>query len=248
MRCFLLLITLGLCLSPVLCQTEKPQSPAAAAPVSGKPSVHNGDAPDLLHETQIGIDTPGYTGIVWFIPFDFWIQSGANRGRSEAEMEKAMASLKQYTPVFIFVAKVSELGSFDYVPPEQLAKKVLIRDAKGNDYPVATSISDDAKILASTIKPILGNAMGKAGENSALLFFPAKDKDSHPIADPKSSGTFSVVLKDLVGREEDIYTWNFPLTSVSQPKYCPVGKEQVNANWKYCPWHGVALTGDSISK
>jgi hypothetical protein len=248
MRSFLLLATLALYLNSAVGQTDKPRPVADPAAGESKANVHRGDAPDLLHETQIGIRAPGYTGIVWYIPFDFWIRSGESRGRSAAEMDKAMGSLKQYTPVFIFVAKVSGLGAFEYVSPEQLAKQVVIRDAKGTDYPVVPTISDDAKNLAAAMKPILANAMGKAGENSAMLFFPANDKEGHAIADPKSNGTFSVVLKDVVNRPEGIYTWVFPLTSVSEPKYCPIGKEQVNANWKYCPWHGAALMGDAASK
>lgn len=222
------------------------QTPATASAATSTPAsnVHRGDAPDLLHETQMGVRAPHYSGIVWYIPFQFWIKTGEDRGRPAAETEKALGSLKQYTPVFLFVAKVSGLGSFEYVPPDQLSKSVVIRDAKGNDYPVVSNVSDDAKNLAAIMKPMLANAMGKAGENSTILFFPAHDKAGHLIADPLSEGTFSVVLKDIVGRPEDVYTWVFPLTSVSTPKYCPIGKEQVNANWKFCPWHGVALSGE----
>lgn len=221
------------------------QTPVGTSTTAPPENVHRGDAPDLLHETQMGVRVPHYSGIVWYIPFQFWIKTGEDRGRPAAETEKALGSLRQYTPIFVFVAKVSGLGAFEYVPPDQLAKSVMIRDAKGNDYPVVAKVSDDAKNLAAIMKPMLANAMGKAGENSTILFFPANDKAGRPIADPLSEGSFSVVLKDVVGRPEDIYTWNFPLTSVSTPKYCPIGKEQVNANWKFCPWHGVALSGDA---
>jgi hypothetical protein len=248
MRSHLVLAAVALSLTSAFGQPAKTQTAGDAVSAETKSYVHRGDAPDLLQETQIGIRSPGYTGIVWYIPFEFWIKSGESRGRAPADTEKAMASLKEYTPIFVFVAKVSGLGAFDYVSPEELAKKVVIRDANGNDYPALTTVSDGAKNLAAAMKPILANAMGKAGENSAMLFFPANNKEGRPIADPKSSGTFSVVLKDVVNRPEDIYTWNFPLTSVNEPKYCPAGKEQVNANWKYCPWHGVALTPDTPHK
>lgn len=203
--------------------------------------VHSGEIPDLLRETQLGLRAPHYAGIVWYIPFQFWLKSAADQGRSIPDTEKTMAGLKQYTVIFTFAARISGLAAFDYVSPEQLAKKVVIRDAQGNEYQPVPTIADDAKNLAAMLKPVLSNAMGRAGENSVMLFFPANDKQGHAIADPLSSGSFSVVLKDVDGRAEDVYRWQFPLTSISPPKYCPVGKEQVQANWKFCPFHGVAL-------
>ena len=98
-----------------------------------------------------------------------------------------------------------------------------------------------AKNLAELIKPILSNAMGRAGENFALMFFPARTKSGNQIADATTKGSFTVVLKDAAGEPETIYLWRTPLTSFSTPRYCPAGKERVHANWDYCPWHGVKL-------
>lgn len=216
-----------------------------ASVVANKPAeinaeVHRGDIPDLNRETQLGIRAKDYAGLIWWIPFEFWLESAAKNGNA-AEAEKNFKAIRQYTVVFVFASKVSALGAFDFVTPEQIQRKVFIRDSNGNEYAPVENLSDDAKNLASMLKPVLANAMGKAGENSVLLFFPAQDKQGRTIADAKSEGRFSVVLKDLVGVSEDVYEWRLPLTSISAPKFCPVGKERVNANWKYCPFHGAPL-------
>lgn len=221
------------------------QTGAAVAPVKAsesKAEIHRGDIPDLNRETQLGIRAKDYAGLIWWIPFEFWLDAAAKNGNA-AQAEQNFKAIKQYTVVFVFASKVSSLGAFDFVAPEQIQRKVFIRDSSGNEYAPIENISDDARNLAGMLKPVLANAMGKAGENSVLLFFPAVDKKGRAIADAKAEGSFSVVLKDMVGVAEDVYEWRLPLTSISAPKFCPIGKERVNANWKYCPFHGAPLDG-----
>ena len=128
----------------------------------------------------------------------------------------------------------------DFLPNTELRKNVFLRFA-GDDYSVVQEPSQEAKNLSAILKPVLSAALGKAGENFELLFFPAQNRTGATIADARDKGTFSVVLKNLVGVPESVYQWRLPLTSISPPKFCPVGKERVNANWDYCPWHGVSL-------
>jgi hypothetical protein len=221
------------------------QQPAAAttgsAPAVG--NIHTPDDPEILRETQQIISTPGYTGVVWWIPFEFWELSGAKAGRAPEKTREALKALRDYTIVGVMAAKVSQLGAFEYVSPSDLQKKVFLRDAAGNDYAAVVDVNGDAKNLADLMRPMLANALGRAGENFAMLFLPARDKSGRLIADALSKGQFSVVLKDTLGEPETIYLWRTPLTSVSTPRYCPVGKERVHANWEYCPWHGAKLTG-----
>lgn len=147
--------------------------------------------------------------------------------------------------VGVFAAKVSGLGGFEFVPVADLHSSVVVRDAEGNDYAAVGEPAADAKNLAAALKPMLANAMGKAGENFELLFFPNQSRKGSVIADATKKGGFSIVLKKIAGVPESRYEWRLPLTSISPPRFCPVGKEQVHANWDYCPWHGVALNSTS---
>ena len=79
------------------------------------------------------------------------------------------------------------------------------------------------------------------GQNIQLLFFPATNKMAKPIADPLADGSFSIFISNVLGGKQATFEWKLPLTNLSLPKYCPLGKERVQANWKYCPWHGVSL-------
>ncbi len=227
------------------CFGQAHPSTPAKAPSTAEP--HRGDIPDLIRETQLTIRAKDYSGLVWWIPFEFWIDSATTHGSTPEQAKQNFHALQEYTIVFVFAAKTNALGAFDFFPPEHVQKHVVIRDANGNEYAPVENVSDTAKNLAAMLKPILGNAMGKAGENSVLLFFPATGKNGTPIADAAAQGSFSVVLRDLVGVENDVYDWRLPLTSVAPAKFCPVGKERMMANWHYCPWHGVALEGKAAA-
>ena len=113
----------------------------------------------------------------------------------------------------LFLANVSALESFDYVTPTDLQKKTIIRDSDGQDYAALSDVTGDAKMLATVIRPMMANAMGRAGENFAMLFFPAKRKNGRPIADETSKGSFSVVLRNAVGEPETIFLWRTPFAA-----------------------------------
>ncbi|HUK24261.1 MAG TPA: hypothetical protein VLV49_06755 [Terriglobales bacterium] len=228
--------------SSALAQAAPPKAKTpqgVTAPV--KATIHDTAVPDLLRETQVSIGEKGYAGLVWWVPFEFWLQSAEARGVSREKTAENLKALKDYTVVGMFLASVTDFGAFHYVTPLELRQKVTLRDSAGNEYKPIDNPAEDAKTLAAVMKPALTNAMGPAGENFEMMFFPARAKNGEPIADATAKGMFAVVLRDPPDLPEIVYQWRLPLTSVSPPKYCPVGKERVQANWDYCPWHGVSL-------
>jgi hypothetical protein len=77
--------------------------------------------------------------------------------------------------------------------------------------------------------------------SNQVLFFPAKTSTGKLIVDTGHEGSFSLLIDNLAGQKQSTFEWRLPLTSLTPPKFCPVGKERVEANWKYCPWHGNKL-------
>lgn len=221
-------------------QTQSERANPVSTPAAAQP--HSYDDPDLTREVQLGVREKEYVGLVWWIPFEFWQVAGAKRGVPADATAQNMKALQDYTIVATFLAKVSALGSFDFLPVEQLRRDIVLHDSAGNEYHAIAEPSQDAKNLAAIIKPLLAAAMGKAGENFDMLFFPGHSKDGAMIADATRKGEFTIILKNnIVGVPESAYQWRTPLTAIAPPKYCPVGKERVHADWDYCPRHGVAL-------
>lgn len=213
---------------------QQPSAPAASNDF--QPKVE-----EIIQETQQHVSGDNTTGMIWWIPVDFWEAAAEAHGGSGGQ--NAFNALGNYTMLVVAVGKVGGFGNIQWFSEDDVRQNILLQDASGATYgPLKTAeISGDAQGFATVMRPVFVNALGKLGENLLILYFPAKDKAGKPIAAAKERGSFSVVMRKLAGPEKT-WTWNLPLNSLMPPKYCPVGKERVQSNWNFCPWHGVPLT------
>jgi len=226
--CSSLLLLWGVCAPPLRAQ----QADATAAE---KTSVT-----DIVRETQKTVGGKGMVGLVWWIPAEYWERAAEEQGQSLEAANSTFAPLHDYTMVVVAVGKLG-IGNINWYPEDDIRSSTTLRDATGTAYKPLTQISPDALGVASFLKPMFANMLGTMGQNLQILFFPAKSEKGTPLANPVREGRFSVIIANLMGQKETIYEWRLPLTSLSPPKYCPVGKERVEANWKFCPWHGNRL-------
>jgi hypothetical protein len=219
---------------------------ALCAPLFGqnasKPSTSadDFDLPALTSETQHLLNVPGYFGMVWWIPTQYWELVSERAGMSEEKSKERFAALRKYTVVVVVVGKTG-IGNINYISEPEVRDATTLRDSDGTVYQSVQKLSGDAEGLLAVMKAVFPKIMGTMGQNMQILFFPATNKMAKPIADPLSPGGFSVTLSKIVGDKDKVVEWKLPLTTLSPPKYCPVGKERVQANWIYCPWHGVKL-------
>jgi hypothetical protein len=194
----------------------------------------------IVKETQLTIGGKDTTGFVWWLPAEFWEQSAIEQGSTPEQARATFAALRDYTMVIVAVGKVG-LGNINWRSENEIRAGASLRDSEGQVYQPLQEISGDAQGIASIVRPVLSNILGPMGQNLQILFFPAKTAKGKPIADPTRASNFSVVLSNLTTQKESEFSWRRPLTSLSPPKFCPAGQERVEANWKFCPWHGVPL-------
>jgi hypothetical protein len=199
---------------------------------------------DLLKETQKSITGNHHVGIVWWIPTEFWEASARGQGNSPEKSREMFASLRDYTLVCVAAGKMG-IGNINWLPEDDIRSSIVLRDSSGTNYKPMTEISSDAKGLLSIMKPVLTNVLGPMGQSLQFLLFPAKTPAGNAIADPRRAGSFSIIVSELLGRRETTFDWRLPLTSLTPPRFCPVGHERVQADWKFCPWHGNKL--DEVS-
>ncbi len=219
--------------------------------VLGQEAIKSASSQDIdisafIKETQQSPSEAGYAGMVWWIPVEYWEISSERSGISEEKAKQRYAPLRKYTLVAIALGKIG-IGSIDWTSEPEIRDNAFLSDSDGNTYPPVQKLTGDAEGLASILKPVFGNILGTMGQNIQLLFFPASNKMAKPIADPLAPGSFSVILSKLVDGKDKVFEWKLPLTTLSPPRYCPVGKERMQANWKYCPWHGVKLDEPAVS-
>ena len=222
-------VVFAICSPLVAQESSKPQASGADV-----------DLPAFVRETQQSPNQAGYVGIIWWIPTEFWEISAERAGMADDKAKQRYAPLRRYTVVAVAVGKIG-IGNVDWISEPEIRDSTTLRDSEGNTYQPVQKLSGDAAGLVSVLKAVFGNMLGTMGQNIQLLFFPAANKMAKPIADPLASGSFSVVLSKLIEGKDNVFEWKLPITTLSPPKYCPVGKERVQANWKFCPWHGVKL-------
>lgn len=195
---------------------------------------------DIVKETQKSVGGKDSAGLVWWLPTEFWEQSAIQQGSTPEQAKTSFAPLREYTMIIVAVGKVG-IGNINWYSENEVRSNTSLRDADGHTYQPLTEISSDAKGIASIVKPVLSNILGPTGQNLQVLFFPARTSKGKLIADPRQVGGFFVRISNLTAQKDSDYEWRLPLTSLSPPKFCPAGKERVEANWKFCPWHGNRL-------
>lgn len=224
------LILVLLCAGPVALRAQ--QSTAAEA--------SDTKLDDIIKETQKTIGGKDSVGLVWWLPTQFWEQSAMQQGSSAEQAKTSFAPLREYTMIILAVGKLG-IGNINWSSENEIRSNTSLRDSDGHIYQPLKDISSDAKGIASIIKPVLANILGPTGQNLQILFFPAKTVKGKLIADPTQDGGFFVRISNLTSQKDADYEWRLPLSSLSPPKFCPVGKERVEASWKFCPWHGNRL-------
>jgi hypothetical protein len=199
----------------------------------------------VLKETQQTDRHNGKTVFVWFVPPEFWEQSAMSAGATREAAKSAFAPLHNY---HLFIVGVADYklggasGKMDWVADADVRKNVVLRDVAGHTYVPLEKVSDAAQDLVNVMRPTFKNTLGPMAEGMHLLFFSTKDATGKEFGDPRQSGELSILISDIIDAgTARAYTWRLPLNAFSPPKYCPVGKERVEANWKYCPWHGNKL-------
>jgi hypothetical protein len=204
------------------------------------------DTQAVVKETEFVDSRNHKMGVFWWVPIEFWEISLQKQGFSSESAKKAFAPFKKYNLFIVGVGDMG-LGNISWMKDADIKKRVLLRDQHGNTYTPVDEIPEDAASIVNVMKPMLKNMMGSMGEGLQFLLFPSVDSTGKVFADPHKSSEIYLDVSDIMGTASSTYTWRLPLSSLSQAKYCPVGKERVEANWKFCPWHGVKLTEDATA-
>jgi hypothetical protein len=192
----------------------------------------------LTAETQKSDDAPDRFTLVWWIPEEFWKYTFEQDSSITKELsEQIMEYFRPYTMVLVADGVIGSFGGIEYTSEQVLRKNIRIIDNSGKSYYSVDEddINADTKNFLALMEPILVNMLGPMGKNMNFYVFPAKTSSGQKIADPYSTGTFSVKF------DERDFKWRLPLGSLIPTKKCPVDGEEMNGAWKYCPWHGTQL-------
>jgi hypothetical protein len=198
------------------------------------------DTTAMVKETQQMDQRNHKIGMFWWVPAEFFEHSSINSGASPERARAMFAPLHEYTVMVIAYGQF-ELASIRWVSEAAIHKAVVLRDQAGNTYKPLEQVNDEVQDFANIMKPTLAGMLGPMGEGMHFVFFPRKDSNGREIANPFKRGEFSLITTGLMDPEATTYTWKLPVNALAPPRFCPVGKERIDARWKYCPWHGNKL-------
>lgn len=192
----------------------------------------------LTEETQQLSESPDNLKLVWWIPVEFWkAVFSEDESVPKEQADEIIEVFSQYTAMAILDGKIGPFGDVDYKSKDEIYNNLVLIDKKNVSYIplVESEIDSRTQSILSFMKPVLGNMLGKLGDNMHFFLFQKKDNPLEPIIHPKLEETFSVKLS---GEE---FQWKLPLGSLLKPKICPIDGEQMNGSWRYCPYHGKEL-------
>ena len=226
---------------PALSTPTPLAKPSLALPETKQPEM---DLQSLMKETE-HIDMRRHRmGIFWWVPPDYWELSLRQQGYDRDRMGTIFDPFKKYN---LFIVAIGDVRPGDVTWREEadVKKSLILRDQHGNTYKALEETPAEMASVVELMKPVFKRMMGNFGGGLQFIFFPLKDSAGNVFADPYKSSELFLDVPDFVETGPVTYTWRFPLTALSPAKFCPVGKEKVEAHWKYCPWHGNKLMDDA---
>ena len=196
----------------------------------------------LTEQTQKLSESPDKMCLVWWIPIEFWETIfDQDQSIDKKQSDDILMAFSQYSMFVIIDGTILEDGNITYKSRDKTFENLVLTDVSKKKYAplLEDEIDDKTKELIITMKPILGNTLGKIGENMHFFLFQKKGNPLDPIINAKAKENFTVTVN-----KED-FIWSLPLGALLKPKKCPEDGAQVDGSWSFCPYHGKKLVADN---
>jgi len=192
---------------------------------SGKAQV---DLPRLLLDETLRIPL-GKSSFqaIWCIPVEFWQQTWPE-GLGEKEQlfrQQTLLRLRDY----VLIAAVPTVNA--QFSLENL--KLTIKGSGTIPRVPFLSLNEDLQVFLDRIRPMVANVLEVPPDKVSLLLFVIPELHMQ-----KSGTSYEAIVRYL----EESFEWNYPPTAVLTPGQCPVDGKVLSPGWKFCPWHGNALS------
>jgi len=196
----------------------------------------------LTEQTQKLSESPDNMRLVWWIPVEFWQAIfDQDQGINKEQADNILFAFRQYTMFVIIDGTILEDGTITYRSRDETFSNIVLTDMNKKKFTplIEDEIDDKTKELIITMKPILGNTLGKLGDNMHFFLFQKKGNPLEAIINAKEKENFTIAVN------KENFTWNLPLGALLKPKKCPEDSKLVDGSWTFCPWHGKKLVLDN---
>jgi len=201
-----------------------------------------GDSSDIVNETARNLEGGnGRVASFWWLPQEYWERAAKELEIPAEEQEKVRTLFRDYVLVG---ALDTRLAASDKKPEFATIGEIAKRSTflrNGEEVEVLRDVNPELVRLVPSLVYLLRASLSGLGEGLRLLPLPNLDAKGNPILTGDKRGELKLVYRfdDSATPQEVI--WRAPLTAVAGAKKCPKGGEKLEANWDYCPWHGVKV-------
>ncbi len=174
----------------------------------------------------------------WWLPLEFWEAAAREQKMSEAEVAEIHRVFRDYVLVAALEARVGEDQRPQMASIGELVQRMKIT-RNGKELEVLRQINPRLAEFVPKLIYALQASLSILGEGLHVLPLNNADAQGNPILLGSRAGMLRIEFKPEADAKPMVFEWAGPLTAVKGTTPCPKGGEKLEANWAYCPWHGV---------
>jgi len=200
-----------------------------------------GDSSDILGETARNLEGGnGRVASFWWLPQEYWELVAKELAIPAEEQEKVRTLFRDYALVGALETRLTTDKKPEFATIAEIAKRgTFLRN--GEEVEVLRDVNPELARLVPSLVYLLRASLSGLGEGLRILPLPNVDAKGNPILTGSSRGELKIVYRFDESATPQEVIWRAPLTAIAGAKKCPTGGERLEANWDFCPWHGVKV-------
>ena len=180
---------------------------------------------------------------VWWLPLEYWLAAAQELKKPAQEIDDVRKLFRYYLIIAVLDARVLDDGKLEPATHAEIGPHLQIR-RNGEPVEILRDVDPRVARRVGELSYLLKTSLSMLGVGLRIFFLPNIDDDGRPLLQGASNGTLMIRYEQAEDEDALEYLWHAPLTSVAGSVRCPEGGEELEAHFKFCPWHGIKLRGE----
>jgi len=176
----------------------------------------------------------------WWLPVEYWVMTAREMGRSDEEIAQVRSVFRNYAVLGSLDVDVKPDGSMSMASTADIVRRLELA-VNGVPAEVLQQVDPRLQTMAGEFSYPLVSSLGPLARGLHLLPLANINADGQAIVHGVARGRIQAIYKPSAETAPIEVEWYAPLTAVAGSRRCPAGGEQLEAAFRYCPFHGVEL-------
>jgi hypothetical protein len=209
-------------------------------------SARAGNSTDIVRESARTLEGGGgRVASFWWLPPEYWELVAKELGIPAEEQAKVHTVFRDYLLVGALESKLNTDKKPEFASIAEIAKRAKFY-RNGEEIKVLRDVNPEMARLAPSLVYLLRVSLSGLGEGLRLLPLANVDAKGNPILSGRAPGELRVEYRFDENAPAQEVVWRAPMTAIAGARKCPKGGEPLEANFTYCPWHGVKVDGAKV--